>query len=695
MKLQQKLLILFLTLIIVITSCKCDKPISFESLLLEMVDREQLSYYPDPFYITKQFSSHDRESVATDKPGWFANWDRSMFIREEENQDRKEYVMMDAEGPGAIVRFWMTFGGEGAGKGILRIYFDHKKEPTIEGVAIDVLSGGQLIDGPLACSVSQDTEYEKRGHNFYLPLPYAAHVKVTYESNHIIDQGGKTGGESVYYNINYRTYNEHTSVETFTMEILEKSRATLDRVTEMLKKREPESCKDKVATTEIIIGGTIEPGEKMEQKISGSKALREILLQLDADDLNQALRSTIMEIEFDGNRTVWCPVGDFFGTGYQIRKVDTWYTHVSEEGLMCSKWIMPFKNEAVFIIHNLGEQPVKIIEGKLTVSDWNWNRMSMHFGATWSQYTELYTGERKTMNGGGNPFDLNYTHLKGEGVIVGDGLTLFNTSYVWWGEGDEKIFIDGEDFPSHFGTGTEDYYGYAWCRSEVFNEPFIAQPDGSGNFWPGYTVNLRYRSLDALPFKSEIQFDMEMWHWVSTWINFAPTTFFYLKPGGKILLNPDIDGAQEKVALKRQDIISPWIEGNAIEGMNLIEISTQGGRISRQWSQYGWSSGHHLWWGEADPGDELHLGFKSKEAGEKSIVAGLTIAPSYGVVEISINDSPPFRLDAYNADGVEVKEVNMGKYILKEGLNDIKIKLVATGPGQEKGMFRLDRLSFN
>ena len=38
-----------------------------------------------------------------------------------------------------------------------------------------------------------------------------------------------------------------------------------------------------------------------------------------------------------------------------------------------------------------------------------------------------------------------------------------NPVEAWWGEGDEKVFVDGEKFPSHFGTGTEDYYGYAWC----------------------------------------------------------------------------------------------------------------------------------------------------------------------------------------------------------------------------------------
>lgn len=33
----------------------------------------------------------------------------------------------------------------------------------------------------------------------------------------------------------------------------------------------------------------------------------------------------------------------------------------------------------------------------------------------------------------------------------------------WWGEGDEKLFVDGEKFPSTFGTGSEDYVGYAWA----------------------------------------------------------------------------------------------------------------------------------------------------------------------------------------------------------------------------------------
>ena len=39
----------------------------------------------------------------------------------------------------------------------------------------------------------------------------------------------------------------------------------------------------------------------------------------------------------------------------------------------------------------------------------------------------------------------------------------------WWGEGDEKFFIDGEKYPSTVGTGSEDYIGYAWAA----NPPFV------------------------------------------------------------------------------------------------------------------------------------------------------------------------------------------------------------------------------
>jgi len=51
---------------------------------------------------------------------------------------------------------------------------------------------------------------------------------------------------------------------------------------------------------------------------------------------------------------------------------------------------------------------------------------------------------------------------------VGDQVTVLNPDDGWWGEGDEKIYIDEDrdkKFPSHFGAGTEDFYG--WAGGEV------------------------------------------------------------------------------------------------------------------------------------------------------------------------------------------------------------------------------------
>ena len=84
---------------------------------------------------------------------------------------------------------------------------------------------------------------------------------------------------------------------------------------------------------------------------------------------------------------------------------------------------------------------------------------------------------------------------------------------------------------------------------EKFSHPFIAQPSGEGNLTPGYTVNTRVRALDVLPFNTSLRFDMELWHWNTAKVNYAPTTFYYMLPGGKNNIGPDYEGAKEEVLI--------------------------------------------------------------------------------------------------------------------------------------------------
>jgi len=545
-------------LVLVILPARASEPVSLESLLSEMVSRERLARFPDPFYVCRQFSSYDRDTVAPDKEGWFANWDRSQFVRVEQNAGRREYVLFDAEGPGAVVRFWGTWHGprekgrlQPFSNGTLRVYLDGQPVPAIEGPIADLVSGGKLVGPPLSNSVSPQTPYERRGHNLYLPIPYQKHCKITYESDKVVDFGAKRG-EALYYQINYRTYRPGTEVVSFHTEQLGALKSLIQRVGLRLMTSGPAAVpglRSVKFDAEIRTGATpvvLARGE-------GSGALRHIALRVTADDPAQALRSTVLAISFDGEQTVWCPVGDFFGTGYRLCPYRSWFTEVEENGRMHCYWVMPFESSYQVRLLNLGQHPVRA-QAAVDISPLDWDDRSLHFHASWRQYTRIDTGPDKDQTGRG-AFDVNFVEIQGQGQVVGTTLVLFNGTNAWWGEGDEKIYIDGESFPSHIGTGTEDYFGYAWCRPEFFQAPFHAQPCGDGNLAGGFSVNSRYRVLDAMPFRKSIKFDMELWHWRNTRMNYAPTTFWYARPGATSNVAPDPKAAAQPVAHTRSDVV--------------------------------------------------------------------------------------------------------------------------------------------
>ncbi len=673
-------------------SCLKKEAVTIESLLFEMIDRESLAQFPAPAYTLRQFSSYDRATVRPGEPSWFANWDRSMFLRTDSVDGRKEYVMYDAKGPGAIVRFWMTFAGENCGRGILRIYFDNQNEPAIIGTALDILSGALLTAGPLASSVSDSTAYEMRGHNLYLPLPYSKHCKVTYESANITDPGAKTGGEAVYYNIDYRTYKKGTRVIGYSKEEMEKATPTVELVSEKLRSRDRGI--ENLETDTLHVENKIDAGSSVSYTMKGPMAVRQISLRVSPSIDPQSLRTTIIEMIFDGNATVWCPLGDFFNTGYQLRSSNTWYSSVTTGGSLDCWWVMPYKNSCEIRIHNLGGSEVELQGMQVITSPWQWDRNSMYFGASWRQYTGLNTGEMKDNEGNGGPFDINYVELTGKGVYVGDAITLFNTVYAWWGEGDEKIYVDNEPFPSFIGTGTEDYYGYAWCRPEKFaNHPYIGQPDGSGNFDPGYTVNIRHRGLDAIPFCTSLKFDFEMWHWTRATINYAPVCFWYILPGGNAGAKPRVEDAKAKVALQRSDIISPEILNGKIEGENMVFGSLTGGRFRYQNDvKKGWSGNMQVLWSGAKTSDNLELFFDAPEDFNGKIEGHFTKADGYGTFRLKLNDISCSNLVELGSDSLILRSISLGNVHLKKGRNKLEVELVKPGNDPQKSYFGLDFL---
>lgn len=643
-----------------------NEEVTLKTLLEEMTDRENMAYFPEQEYQCKQFSSYNTSSKEKDDYRWFANVDNNFFLRTEMNNGRREFVLFDAEGPGAVVRFWTTFNRYDK-EGVLRFYFDGEEEPRIEGEPMSLISGGALVGYPLSFSVSEDTEYEKRGHNLYLPIPFSGHLKITYETDGIKearigeDEAPDPRQEMYYYQINYRVYEPGTPVKTFSKDQLDEYADVLAETGEKLKNN-ARGLEEENAEEEKF-EGTIAPGEELLVAVSGEKAVRKLQVKLDAENLPQALRSTVVSMRFDDQETVWAPVGDFFGAGYKINPVSTWYNEVLPDGTLQVFWVMPFREEFEMKITNYGDQEVKISEGEVATSGFNWNKRSMYFGSSWYQNTNLDTGLEKGRDGQGDFFDINYVTLNGQGVLVGDAVTLFDCSPAWWGEGDEKIFVDNEDFPSHFGTGTEDYYGYAWCRNESFDHSFIAQPEGTGNLDIGYTLNLRYRALDAIPFKEKLQFDMEIWHWAKTRMNHAPVTYWYIRPGGTCNIEPDMEGVKEPVVLNREEMFPPKINSEGIvEGEDLIveSVSGESGTRIRPFpveGQPGWFEGM-MTWNNIQENDEASFIFYAESDEQCNLQV------------IGLNNAGRARL------GISVNgEEHISRFPLAENQNDLSVLL--------------------
>jgi len=660
------------------------KTVSFETLIEDMTNPGILSEYPDPAFICKQFSSYDQRTVSPDQDGWFANADASWFIREETNNGRREFVMMDAAGPGAVVRFWMTFGNEQAYTGTLRIYFDGDSIPVIEGPVLKIISGGQLVGEPLSSSVSPQTIYAQRGHNLYLPIPYSEHLKITYECPAL---NPEKHSPSVYYNINYRTYDTGTKVKSFSLEDLKMYAPQISELQSRLAEINhntpfvPE-LKEQSMGKATEIG----PGKNISIDLKGTQAIYGITLRINAENLPQALRSTVLGITFDGEKTVWSPVGDFFGTGYQIRPYKTWNTQVDSTGLMKAFWVMPFKKDAVVELINYGDQKVTAEVADVSTGKYKWTGNSMHFGAIWHEYNGIdakgYTGDHIK----GKHEDINFVKLNGMGQYAGDAITIFNTADAWWGEGDEKVYVDGEKFPSHIGTGTEDYIGYAWCRPEFFNHFLIAQPDGSGNFHTGMTVNMRRRMLDAVPFTQNLKFDMELWHWATTKINYAIVSYWYMKPGGKCLIEPDPSVVKIPVSLKRETLYPPVPDlAGYLQGEHLRVISVSAGQWEVQNStEWGWSNNAQLWWMDGGPKGLLKAEFEMAEEGDYTLTGNFTKAIDYGDFKLMINDQPSkiSFIGYHNQSGKQVitESVNLGKFHLKQGINTLQIEITGKQP---------------
>lgn len=257
--------------------------ITIESLLTEMTDCDAVARLPEPWYVCKQASSHDRATKTPDDPeGWFANRDYGQFLRTEQNAGRTEWVIMEHDGPGAVTRFWLPLNPAKDDQAI-RFYFDGATTPAIAVNFNGLLSGRGFVKPPLAFVAWNETDLRHQmqaappvlrhvGGDLYLPIPFAKSCKIT------LDQ------VPFYYIIDYRIYAPGTVVKTFTMSDYEAAADTLKRVGEVL------TATPSVAVTGHAQQATLAPGEQLVLDLPGGEAaIRNLQVRIDPPGWPDAL----------------------------------------------------------------------------------------------------------------------------------------------------------------------------------------------------------------------------------------------------------------------------------------------------------------------------------------------------------------------------------------------------------------------
>ncbi len=193
--------------------------------------------------------------------------------------------------------------------------------------------------------------------------------------------------------------------------------------------------------------------------------------------------------------SVETPLGDFFANGWCERcNISSLPIAVNPAGGFNSYWELPFRKRARITVENLTPDPVGSIYYSIDYALTDVPEDAAYFHAQWRRSNPLPYKEVHTLLDG----------VQGQGHYVGTYIAWGVNSSGWWGEGEVKFYLDGDDeFPTICGTGTEDYFGGAWNFEHpkgeygVFSTPFLGLP--------------QVITPDGL-YRSQQRFGMYRWH---------------------------------------------------------------------------------------------------------------------------------------------------------------------------------------
>jgi len=227
--------------------------------------------------------------------------------------------------------------------------------------------------------------------------------------------------------------------------------------------------------------------------VNGSATHQEMLMKVFYDDHEEP------DIEV--------PFGDFFANCFGKRsEVISIPVIVEDADSYNSFWPMPFRKSIKIEIENQSkEKNINLLYYNI---DWI-KKDKLDKGTPY--FYARYHQEYPAVNGK----DYVILETEGKGHYVGTVMAVRTRSPEWFGEGDEKIYIDGETKASIWGTGTEDYFLSAWGLEGGVNTPYFGTVYFDHGNLGGHTSAYRWHIADPVVFQKSIKVTIEHGGWIS------------------------------------------------------------------------------------------------------------------------------------------------------------------------------------
>jgi len=238
--------------------------------------------------------------------------------------------------------------------------------------------------------------------------------------------------------------------------------------------------------------------------IKGPGSITHIWITVDP----KAYRDCILRFYWDDEKSpsVEVPLGDFFANGHQLRyNVNSLMVAVNPSGGFNCYWPMPFRKSCKITVENQRWEEISGFFYQISYSLQEVPATAAYFHAQW----------RRSTTPKGKPEHVILENVSGRGHYVGTFVAWTQLANGWWGEGEVKFFMDGDrDSPTICGTGTEDYFGGAWCFGETFNSPFLGYPlwHKEAGEVPKHGL-YRWHVLDPIRFEKNLRVTVQALGW--------------------------------------------------------------------------------------------------------------------------------------------------------------------------------------